>query len=901
MQHRELYKSHIRPDQSQLIELMSLDREYVTGKNNWIYDNKGTKYLDFTGSYGANTLGHGNILRSLAANFLRTESLSFLQGHQSIHASKLANTINKYLASETKLNNWTLQFSNSGTEAVEIALKVSKYKFSQNLKKKQIKIQELYNKARRELEEIGKIDEIENLLEIKDHNKKVFSKAHKIICLEKAFHGKTNESLKLTYNNKLKEDIITKNETSVITEINKPLKLVRKIEENKSIIKIPYIENGLLKYKEESFYHVAAIIAEPIQGEGGIIELEKDFLAALREQATRLDALLIFDEIQTGCFRTGKMVCSSELGINADIYTFSKGLSAGFSKSGITAINSKLFPKGFDLIQSSTFAEDSLSCYVANKALKLAKSHYENNQEAIQYLKQSLEFLKDSFPNIVSSVRGKGLMLALEFSKELNFKNYEFKYFFDAEMFGHLISSALLNNENIRIAPTLSNQTTLRVQPSINVTKDEIDFFMKGITRLLNAIKNNDSSYFFSHLFPGIKIGPFNPILESVKKAITKKLDEATFFLNHPIQTTDVKKIVTAFTHVPDEELECLMHATFKLQKFTPYYATEVIGDNGVKTTIVMLSIPVTSKVLYEKFRSKELGDVVKKAQDAINFAKSCHGTTVGLGQFTSIVTKNGMFLDNQGLNLTTGNSYTAKLAYDAGKTKNFNKKPIIGFVGYGGNIITTMVSLAVKDAKKIVLFHRGKEVLNNKVLGCLHELIHHIESQSDKDTEQMRRALKMPYETMEQLLFNIKDYIVITNKLDSLNLCDVIYTGTNSTNGLFNIDQVKNKAHIVDLAVPGDFYGPTKSGTREVTHTKGGIASFPRKNGNKIQIEIPSFPLGENQSFACMAETFSYGLSETKDNIQIGPISINDIQKISLIAQKAGFSISGDKNLNSM
>ena len=903
MQYKEYYSKYIRPDQSCLISLMNLDRDFISGKRNWIYDSKENKYLDLTGSYGANTLGHGNIVRDLAANFLKKSSLSFLQGNRGATAAKLAATFNRFLSEETNQKEWNIQFSNSGAEAVEIALKISHFSFYKKLERRKVKLQEAYNKARKELEKNKDQKLIDILGHIKEHNNAIFELPLKMIALEGAFHGKTVETLKLTYNQKLKNNI-THDSSVIRIKREDEVKLVRQIEESKMSIQVPVFEDGRLKVSEESYYPISAIIAEPILGEGGVIELSSKFLHALREQATRIDAMFILDEIQTGCFRTGKLCYSHYHGITADIYTFSKGLSAGFSKCGITAIQMKKFPKGFDLIQSSTFAEDDLSSYVANKTLKLAKSHFENNIENISYLNSELIKLQQIYPSYIKEVRGKGLMLAIDFAKELGIRNYEFKYFFDADMFGYLLSSALLNNENIRIAPTLSNQNSLRVQPSINIQKDEVDYLIKGITNLLNAIKSNDSSYFFSHMFEE-KIGPFNNLTEEVKEAITKDMTQTTFFLNHPIETTDVKKIVTAFKYISDEKLEALMHATFHLQKFTPYYATDIIGDNGNKTRIVMLSIPVTSKILYEKFRSKELSTVVNKVQNAIGFAKEHDGSTVGLGQFTSIITKNGMFLNNMGLNLTTGNSYTAKLAYDAGEIPNYlrinNSKPTIGFVGFGGNIITTMVSLAIKDAKKIILFHRGKENLNNKVLACLHELLHYIDGMNCENSRNLREALKLPYETIEILLYNIKDYLVISNSLELLRECDVIYTGTNSTSGLFAIDNLKNGARIVDLAVPGDFFGPTEKDGKIVRVTKGGIASFPKSYNKDVRINIPSFPLQTNQSFACMAETFSMGLSKIKDNVHIGPISINDIEKINIMANSAGFKISGDKNINSM
>lgn len=885
------------------MELLKLDREYQTGTGNYIWDQNGQQILDYTGSYGANLLGHGNEIYQKASQFLLKNQVSFTQGSYRKQASLLAEKMNSILREETEKESWQVMFSNSGTEAVEVALKVAKAHYKNDLKKFKLKYNEKINKALKIAQEKGNKNWENEINLLRERNSITLSMPAKIISLTNAFHGKTQESLKATYNTTLKKDILNESEESHIvrSKTNDKLDLAYQIEKHKVYIDIPVIEDGKLIISSINYYQIACIIAEPIQGEAGVIELTEEYLIYLREQATRINALLIFDEIQSGAYRTGRLCSSTHYGVSADIYVFAKALSAGFTKIALTCVDTKKSIPSFDLINSSTYAEDDLSSFVALEALDLAKKLYEEKQESINYLKESLTGLKNRYPGLVKEIRGKGLMLSLEFSSEIKFHSYEFKYFVDSNMLGHLFSSALLNNEGIRVAPTLSNQMCLRIQPALSLKNYEVDRLVNSFERLIKAIKNNDSSYFFDHILE-CEAGEFNLISHNLKPKLTKEYKSAAVFLNHPIEVSDVKDILSVLKNVPDEEIENLMELTFDIQSFTPYFAEEIIGDNGKKIDIVMLSIPVTSKILYKKFRSRDMYKVVEKIQDALSLSQTKGASTVGLGQFTSIVSKNGVFLDNLGMNLTTGNSYTAKLAYDAGQDVVIQKNKTIGLVGYGGNIISSMAPLALEDADKVILFHRGENLLTHKIEVLLMELLREIkESKSNCLLAKRLKSIDLEDGNFKHILMQLEDIIEVSNDLEQLNKCELIYTGSNSTKPIINSSMLKNNSVVVDLAVPGDFDATTLVKTKNIQIIKGGIASFPRKNNEQISIKIPSFPLKAHESFACMAETFSLGLSEIKGKINIGPISITDIKEIDKIAQDAGFTLAKSKIKNSL
>jgi len=898
-----MYKKFIKPTQANLLELLKLDREYVDGHGNYIYDTNGVKTLDMTGSYGANNLGHGNEIRKKASEYLMEHSLSFTQGSIKSEAAKLASLVNESLNKEGHEGTWISQFSNSGTESVEIAIKISRRSYFNNQLKKSLEVNESFNKAIRFFQKLNNLEVLEKLSIMKKNNETILSQTPKIVALENAFHGKSSGSLKLTYNSKLKEDLLSNKdkEETIYIKSNDKFDLMLKLETAKQYLELPSITNGELHIESEAFYPICGLILEPIQGEAGVKELEQDFLEECRTQTKRINALLIFDEVQTGVYRTGTFSCATHLGVTPDIMTFAKGLSAGFAKTGLTVVSDKAFPEDFDFIQTSTFAEDDLSSFVAKEVILESCKQFKNNQTNINLLKLKLSELANSYPQVFSEVRGRGVMMAIEINSAVKNMFYEFKYFADGALIGHLFSSALLNNENLRIAPTLSNQLTLRVQPSITVQSWEILKLINGLENMAKAILSKDAKFFFQHILGEIKVGSLGEIDEKVAKQIEKDYKESAVFLNHPIENDDVRKILPVLEFTPDEVLEEIMLSTFNLQSFSPYYSENVDGENGKNIDIVMLSIPVTSKILFKKFRSRDRHIVAKKIQEGIDKAKELGASTVGLGQFTSIVSKNGMYLDNKELNLTTGNSFTAKLAYEAGLEQSYQEKKVVGLVGYGGNIVSTIAQLSLHDADKVCLFHRSKDIYPQKIRANFEELIKYVITTKIESPliSKLRTRAMDNLGNIAESLDKFSDLIEISNDLSKLKECNLIFTGTNSTKAIISEEMVTAKTTIIDLAVPGDVTKECYE-SDSIRVIKGGIAKFPIADRD-IQIQIPSFPLERNESFACMAETFSLGLSQKKGHLNIGPIAIEDIMDISEVAKDAGFTLYKTKKTNSL
>ena len=204
---------------------------------------------------------------------------------------------------------------------------------------------------------------------------------------------------------------------------------------------------------------VCAVILEPIQGVGGVHVPSDEYLKQVRALCDKYDALLIFDEIQTGLCRSGKWFAWEYSGAKPDIITLAKALGGGFPVAAFLTTErlAHVFAPGD---HGSTFGGNPLACAAANASLKVMR---EENlavkaAEIGTYFKTQLEALQKKFPDKITEVRGRGLLLGMELSKP-----------------GKPIVDACLQKGMI-INCTAVN--VIRLVPPLIITKAEIDALM---------------------------------------------------------------------------------------------------------------------------------------------------------------------------------------------------------------------------------------------------------------------------------------------------------------------------------------------------------------------------------------------------------------------------------------
>ena len=199
----------------------------------------------------------------------------------------------------------------------------------------------------------------------------------------------------------------------------------------------------------------AGIMLELIQGEGGINVAEEDYVSAIRKICNDKDIVLIFDEVQTGMGRTGKMFSFEHYGVEPDIMTLAKSLGGGLPIGAMVA--SKRFTEVLKPgMHASTFGGSPIACSAGLAVFEAIKKErlLSNTEKMSRYLVERLEELKAKKP-VIKEVRGKGLMIGVELNIE-----------------GDAIVKDCFNK---RLLINCAHGNVLRIMPGMIVTKKEID------------------------------------------------------------------------------------------------------------------------------------------------------------------------------------------------------------------------------------------------------------------------------------------------------------------------------------------------------------------------------------------------------------------------------------------
>ena len=226
--------------------------------------------------------------------------------------------------------------------------------------------------------------------------------------------------------------------------------------------------NNIEAIKAATTDKTCAVILEPLQGEGGVNIPDDNYLKMVREWCNQKGILLILDEIQTGIGRLGALFGYELYGVEPDVMTLAKGLGSGVPIGAIMAKDSaNVFAPGE---HGSTFGGNPLVCAAAYATLKyiIENKVADNARKIGQYFAGRLEELKDKY-TFVTDVRGRGLLLAIEFDREIA-----------ADVLGACLENGLLVN---RLKPS-----ALRFMPPLIIGHDEVDEAINILDRVLAAV-----------------------------------------------------------------------------------------------------------------------------------------------------------------------------------------------------------------------------------------------------------------------------------------------------------------------------------------------------------------------------------------------------------------------------
>ena len=275
----------------------------------------------------------------------------------------------------------------------------------------------------------------------------------KLVSAEAGYHGKTMGALSVSGRNKYKTPFAP---------------LVPNVQN------IPFNDIAALEAAIDD--QTAAFLIEPIQGEGGINMASDEYLQSARRICDEKGALLVMDEVQTGLGRTGKLWGCNHAGVAPDMMLLAKALSGGAIPIAAVLGTAKVweFWQDAPLIHSSTFGGNPLACAVGLETLQVIEDEnlVEKSARAGEIMIAKLRETQAKYPKLVKDVRGRGLIIGVEFPHE---------------DITSLVLAGLAQRDVLVVPYTFNNPTVTRFEPPLNISDEEIEWATKAFDEAVES------------------------------------------------------------------------------------------------------------------------------------------------------------------------------------------------------------------------------------------------------------------------------------------------------------------------------------------------------------------------------------------------------------------------------
>jgi ornithine--oxo-acid transaminase len=419
----ELHGRHLNEQFVRMLRTIGYDVGFCRGVGQYLYDRSGTQYLDLLSGFGVFAIGRNHpALRSALKSVIEADLPNLVQFDVSPLAGILARQLLEFVPYLDKVF-----FANSGTEAVEAAIKF----------------------ARCATGRPG------------------------ILYCEHAFHGLTNGALSL-------------NGDAIFRTGFEPLL--------PDCRKIPFDDLAALERALAS-RDVAAFVVEPIQGKGVNVPGDR-YLAEAAALCRRHDTLLIADEIQTGLGRTGKFLAIEHWGVEADMVLLAKSLSGGHVPVGAVMTRKRIYDKVFDrldraVVHGSTFAKNDLAMAAGLATLEVMRREGLVARAARlgERLRLALARLVGRY-ECVRTVRGKGLMIGVEFGPPTSLKlkaGWNLLEAANKGLFCQLIAIPLFRDHKLLTQVAGHGSHTIKLLPPLIITDEDCDRIERAFGEVIAA------------------------------------------------------------------------------------------------------------------------------------------------------------------------------------------------------------------------------------------------------------------------------------------------------------------------------------------------------------------------------------------------------------------------------
>jgi acetylornithine/N-succinyldiaminopimelate aminotransferase len=232
---------------------------------------------------------------------------------------------------------------------------------------------------------------------------------------------------------------------------------------------VPY--NDIQALAKELDVNTAAVILEPIQGEGGVNISQDTYLRQVSELCEKNGSYLIIDEVQTGFCRTGSMFAIDHLDLKVDFMTMAKGMGGGFPIGGF-AVSEEIAGKIEKGDHGGTFCGNPLACAVAFAVIRYLKENKvaEHVMAIGEWTLQQLATMQNRYPGLIRQVRGKGLLIAIEFT--------------GAKIASQVYQQSLKQ----KLMVNLTQEKIIRIFPALTITKNEMSAGLGILENVLQTL-----------------------------------------------------------------------------------------------------------------------------------------------------------------------------------------------------------------------------------------------------------------------------------------------------------------------------------------------------------------------------------------------------------------------------
>ncbi len=651
----------------------------------------------------------------------------------------------------------------------------------------------------------------------------------------------------------------------------------------------------------------AAFLVEPIQGEGGIVVPPAGYLKEVRQLCTRAGVLLVVDEIQTGLGRTGELFACTTDGVEPDVMTLAKALGGGLMPIGAMLCTASAYSESFALRHSSTFAANALACRAGLAAVEMLTRDdcalVRQVQRHGAKLKEGLVELQRRYPQLIAEVRGRGFLLGIRFAGDrLLWPESLLGVAFEQELFAPLFASYMLNVEAMRVAPTLNGRSVIRIEPALTMSWTQCQRLLDALERSLAVFATGDTGRIVASILAGEaqpRVGATPPARPWVQ--IKPRPAERRFaFLMHPLDYTNAVDFDPSLTYLDDRSLEQFVeNASWLVDPFVASHG-RVVANTGETIYGEFITLPKTAEQL-AAMRKKEAAAYVR---GALHLARDRGAEMVGLGAFTSVVTCGGRAVTDEGVPITSGNSYTAIASAEAALKAlalaghDNADPPATAIVGASGAIGRAMTIVLAGDVGRLTLVGNPdspSDLVRQRLLSLAGDVIdfvaaRHAEGQSFKPSSFAAMLLAQLPRSKEEVVARLQrnGWLAVTQDTRrAVRGARLVITATSATGAMIGPSDLQPRAVVCDVSRPANVCRRVAAARPDVLVIDGGVIAM--SSGSILS----QFGLGEGLVYACMAETMMLTLAGHLRHTSIGTeLAPETLHLLRSLADRYGFQV---------